>query len=77
MERIVVSVDDDHLDVLSEVVDRLRDAGMDVERVADAVGAVTGSIAPDALAGLESVPGVAEVERQRGFQLPPPDSPIQ
>ncbi|MPZ64407.1 MAG: hypothetical protein GEU83_02375 [Pseudonocardiaceae bacterium] len=77
MERIVVSVDDDHLDVLSDVVERMRGAGMVVDQVADAVGAVTGSIEPGALAALESVPGVAEVERQRGFQLPPPDSPIQ
>lgn len=77
MERIVVSVDDDHLDVLSDVVERMRAAGMVVEQVADVVGTVTGSIEPSAVAALESLSGVAEVDRQRGFQLPPPDSSIQ
>lgn len=77
MERIVVSVDDEHLEVLSDVVERLRGAGMDVEQVADAVGAVTGSVEPGDLAGVKAVPGVAEVDRQRSFRLPPPDSPIQ
>lgn len=73
----MVSVDDDHLEVLSEVVEQLRAAGMEIEQVADAVGAVTGSIERSAVTALASVQGVAAVERQHGFQLPPPGSPIQ
>ncbi|MQA15003.1 MAG: hypothetical protein GEV09_12755 [Pseudonocardiaceae bacterium] len=77
MERIVVAVDDEHLDVLPEVVELMRGAGMVVDQVAEVVGTVTGAIEPSAVATLQALPGVAGVDRQRGFHLPPPDSPIQ
>jgi hypothetical protein len=74
---VVVSVADDHLDDLTGVVERLRRAGLLVDDVLDAVGVITGRVAADDLDALESVPGVVQVERDRAFQLPPPDAEIQ
>ncbi|HEU5472455.1 MAG TPA: hypothetical protein VFV67_17520 [Actinophytocola sp.] len=74
---VVVSVADDHLDGLDEVVAGLRDAGMRVDGVLEPLGVVTGTVEEAALPNLGSVPGVAEVERQRGPGVPPPDSEVQ
>lgn len=73
--EVIVSIAEDHLPVLAGVVERLRGAGMAVRDVLEPIGAVTGSVADDAVAALETVPGVLAVERQRGFQLPPEGSP--
>ena len=74
---IVVSVDDDHLDGIDEVVAGLREAGMRVDAVHDTIGTVTGTADPASLNTLGSVPGVADVEPARGYQQPPPDSEVQ
>lgn len=77
MDKVVVSVAGDHLGELSAVVNRMRDAGLVVDNVQEALGTVTGSIDGDGIGRLENLPGVAVVERQRGFQLPPPDADVQ
>ncbi|MGH3980999.1 MAG: hypothetical protein ACRDRZ_18710 [Pseudonocardiaceae bacterium] len=77
MEKVVVSVAEEHLDDLPDVVDRVRAAGMVVEDVLDATGVLTGTIEAGAIGTLAAVPGVADVERQRSYQLPPPDSDLQ
>ena len=77
MNEVVVSVADDHLNDMSTVLTRLQQAGLVVDSVQEALGTVTGSIDADAIDRLETVPGVAVVERQRGFQLPPPDADVQ
>jgi hypothetical protein len=41
-----------------------------VVEVLDSVGVVTGTVDGDALGSLSTVPGVAEVERSRVYQLP-------
>jgi hypothetical protein len=74
---VVVSVADDHLGELTEVVEGLRRAGLRVDSVLDAVGMITGTAADADLDALESVPGVVEVERDQVVQLPPPDAEIQ
>lgn len=76
-EKIVVSVDDDHLGQIDEVVGRLQAAGMRVEQVLHAVGVITGSVDNPALAQLDAVTGVAAVEPQRTYRLPPPDADVQ
>lgn len=73
----MVSVADEYVDDLPAVVAGLRRAGLVVDEVLEVIGAVTGSIDADATADLESVPGVASVERQRSYKLPPPDSDLQ
>ena len=59
------------------VADRLRAAGMSVDRTLESGGIVIGSAPESRIADLEGVEGVAAVEQARGYQLPPPDSPIQ
>lgn len=73
MDAVVVSVADGQ--ALPDVVAALRRAGMVVDDVLEPLGMVTGSIDPEALGSLRAVPGVSHVERQRGFQLPPPTTP--
>jgi hypothetical protein len=74
---VVVSVADDHLDDLTEVVADLRKAGLRVADVMEPVGMITGTVAGDSIDALESVPGVAEVERQRTHYVPPPEEDVQ
>jgi hypothetical protein len=74
-EQVVISVADDQVSDMASVVDALRRAGLRVTEVLDSVGVVTGTVDGDALGFLSTVPGVAEVERSREFQLPAPDEP--
>jgi len=78
MPRLVtVTVDDAHASVIDEVAVRLRDAGMEVDRVLGSIGVITGSVAPARLPLVEAVDGVAAVEEQTSFNLAPPDAEAQ
>jgi hypothetical protein len=74
---LTVSVDDEHLDAMDEVEQLLREAGMSVERSLAAIGTITGSAPASKLSAVRATEGVADVEAEREFQLPPPDSPVQ
>lgn len=74
---VIVSVDEEHLGALPEVVERLRSAGMEVGEALPALGAVTGSAHPSQADALAQVEGVSHVERSREIRLPPPDAEIQ
>ncbi|HEX6361151.1 hypothetical protein [Actinophytocola sp.] len=76
-EQVVISVADDQVDDMASVVEALRHAGLRVDEVLESVGVVTGTVEGDVLGSLSAVPGVAEVEQSREFQLPPPDSTVQ
>lgn len=75
--KVTVTVADEHLDRTGAVVEQLRAAGMNVEQVLDAIGMVTGSIPAEQRPSIEALPGVAAVEEETTFQLPPPDSEVQ
>lgn len=77
MDSVVVSVADDHLNDMSTVLTAMQQAGLVVNDIQEALGTVTGSIDADAIGRLETVPGVAAVERERRYQLPPPDADVQ
>ncbi|MDQ3403179.1 MAG: hypothetical protein M3548_07255 [Actinomycetota bacterium] len=78
IEHVLVTVDDAALSRLAEVVARLRDAGMVIEKVMEPVGTITGSVPADTLDALRAVSGVEIVERQaRSFGIPAPESDIQ
>ncbi|MBP2323815.1 hypothetical protein JOF56_004200 [Kibdelosporangium banguiense] len=74
MPRIMVSVDDKSLSDLPRLITDLRQAGLKVDEVLEAIGTVTGSISPDAVGSLMAVPGVAHVEWQRDITIPPDSS---
>jgi hypothetical protein len=74
-EQVNVLIDD--LEHFSEVVERVRKAGLKVEQALEEVGVVSGSIDSAKLAALERLKGVAAVEPVRTVRIPPPEEDIQ
>ena len=74
---VLISVADSHLERMPEVADQLRAVGCDISHVLNAAGTITGSMDASKVEDLKGVPGVAAVELERSYQLPPPDSEIQ
>ncbi len=75
--RVTVTVDDGHLNDVEGVAGQLRAAGVNVEQVLDAVGIITGSVPADRRSSISGIDGVAAVEDELTFQLPPPDADVQ
>jgi hypothetical protein len=76
-EKVTVSVTDDAVGRIDEVVAALEHGGMHVEQVLRPIGLITGSIDTQRVQALGDVAGVAAVEPQRTVQLSPPDSDVQ
>ena len=77
-EKITISVADDALDRIDEVVAALEAGGLHVEQVLRPLGVITGSVEDTGrVQALGAVTGVASVEPQRTVQLPPPGSDVQ
>jgi hypothetical protein len=76
-EQITVSVADDAIGRIDEVVTALENGGMHVDQVLRPIGVITGSVDTQHVRALGSVAGVAAVEPQRTVRLPPPDSDVQ
>ncbi|MFJ3922242.1 hypothetical protein [Streptomyces sp. NPDC090022] len=72
--RVVVALDPDQFDAAIEAA---RGAGLIVESEQRAIGTVVGTVPEDALAALSAAHGVEDVERERGYELPDPGSPVQ
>ncbi|MGW4213413.1 hypothetical protein ACWEIJ_35880 [Lentzea sp. NPDC004789] len=68
VDQVMVSVAEGSL---PKVLDDLREAGLVVDTVLEALGVVTGTVEVRAIPSLLSVPGVLDVERQWRVQLPP------
>lgn len=62
---ITVLIHEDWRDRYRLVVEHCRQAGMDVERELDTLGAIAGSIESTGLAALATIEGVSAVEPQR------------
>jgi hypothetical protein len=75
--NVSVSVADGSMNRFSEVVRRLKDAGLDVEQELEEIGVVTGSIDSEKAESLREIEGVSHVERSREYRIAPPDSDIQ
>jgi len=75
MIPVTVSVDDEHLDKLDDVVRQLREQGMTVDHVLVSLGIVTGSI--EDVDALRDVEGVLRVDLEGSKGVPPPDQEIQ
>ena len=76
-EKITISVADDAIERIDEVVAALESGGMRVEQVLRPVGLITGSVDTQQMQALGGVAGVIAVEPQRTVQLPPPDTDVQ
>jgi hypothetical protein len=77
VRRVSVSVDDDHVEHIGVVAEALRHQGMEIDQVMDSLGIISGSVPEETRPSLLGVEGVLSVDESRGFQLPPPDSPVQ
>lgn len=75
--QVVVSVDDQHMPKVGQVASLCKKAGLQVDQALDEVGIITGSIPEDKLDQLSGVKGVASVEREQTYQIPPPGSNVQ
>ena len=76
-EQLTVAVDDEHLGSISEVAAQLEGQGMLVDQVLESAGVILGSARATDLGALAAVEGVASVEGETPYQLPPPDAPVQ
>jgi hypothetical protein len=77
MVNLSVTVDDGHLPAIDKVAEALRARGMEVQQVLDGLGIITGSAPEESRSALTDVEGVASVDEELSYQLPPPDAPIQ
>jgi hypothetical protein len=75
--NVSVLVRDDSLHRIRDVVKQVKSKGMRVERVLETSGILTGSVDSDDLVRLNKVKGVSGVEKERSFQIAPPDSDVQ
>lgn len=69
--RIVVTVDPAALADIDQLAGRLAGSGMSVDQILSTTGIITGSADPTALAALGGVTGVAAVEPDADFHIPP------
>ena len=76
-DRVTVIVDDAQLAEVDELADRLRNAGMLVDQVLGEIGMITGSLAQEHREWVRTMPGVAGVEDETTFHVPPPDEDVQ
>jgi hypothetical protein len=72
-----VSVDEQYLDKLPNVVKRVKKVGFHVEQTLASIGVITGTVDSEKIDSVRKVKGVASVEQEKQFQLPPPSSPTQ
>ena len=77
MPDVTITVDDDHLSALDEVVASVRAAGVHVTQVHTAIGIISGTVADDARGPLSAIRGVASIEQASRVGVAPPDSPVQ
>ncbi|WP_035770843.1 hypothetical protein [Arthrobacter sp. Br18] len=75
--KLTVTVKETHRSTINDVAEQLRSCGMDVDRVMSVLGMITGSAPQASRSALEAVDGVAAVDEELPFRLPPPESGIQ
>lgn len=75
--QVSISIDDNHINQISEIAKNLQSVGMDVEQTLPSIGVISGSVSSDQVNRLEQIEGVQHVEPDRSYQLAPPDSNVQ
>jgi hypothetical protein len=75
--NVTISVDNAHLEQISEITKRLQSAGMSVEQTLPTIGVISGSIDSEEVNRLYQIEGVQTIEPQQSYRLPPPESEIQ
>ena len=67
-QRIVVTIDDQHLPEIQAIASSLRMAGMRVDKVLSVTGIITGEVSQIRINELRDVSGVADVEPDQEMQ---------
>ncbi|MBJ7295552.1 MAG: hypothetical protein JHC73_04340 [Dolichospermum sp.] len=67
-QRIVVTIDDQHLPEIQAIASSLRMAGMRVDKVLSVTGIITGEVSQIRINELRDVSGVADVEPDEEMQ---------
>lgn len=74
-QRVNVTVDDEHVATIEDVVDQLRERGMSVDRVLVNLGIVTGTA--ENVDALRDVAGILAVDNEGRMGVAPPGHEIQ
>ena len=77
MRSVVITVTPDYSTTMEPVAEALRERGMQVDQVLPEIGVISGRATDDQSLSDLYVGGVASVEEETRFQLPPPESPVQ
>lgn len=75
--KLLISVDDDCLQRISEVIQNLKSAGFQVEQSMPQLGVISGWCEQANVEAISHVEGVANVETEQKYQIAPPESEIQ
>ncbi|WP_019499645.1 hypothetical protein [Pseudanabaena sp. PCC 6802] len=75
--KVSISIDDAHIDRISEIAKSLQAMGVDVEQTLPSIGIISGSVSSEQVHRLNQIEGIQHVETERDYQLPPPDADIQ
>jgi hypothetical protein len=65
IERVVVTVHDQHLPTIQSVAQALQTAGLRITNVLPTTGIITGEVSSQDMHALATVPGVVSVEPDR------------
>jgi hypothetical protein len=77
MREVTVTVNEDHLGSIEAVAGSLARHGMQVTAIHAALGIISGFAPEDLCPALGHVDGVECVDCALGYELQPPDSPLQ
>jgi len=65
MEKIIVTIDEQHLADIQTVANNLQFLGMTVDNILSVSGIITGSARRSLIPSLKAVPGVLDVEEDK------------
>ncbi len=74
---VSIAVQEDHMGRFTEVVKAVEKAGLKTESAFGSIGVVKGLMDDDKVEELRRVPGVANVEKSRRYQIRPPRDDVQ
>jgi hypothetical protein len=75
--NLSIAVSDEHSHKFSNIVKKMKKAGLKVDEEMEGLGIVTGSIDSAKVDSLRDLEGVKHVEEQRNVHIPPPESSVQ
>jgi hypothetical protein len=72
-KKVLVTIGDKAQAHFSQMVDKLRKAGLKVVKAMENIGVVRGEVPPKNLEALSRIEGVEDVQEEREVRLSPPE----